>query len=211
MARTSRKRSSTINRIRYYNRQVGSEHRVGISKKLSTKEINQLERDIKTRVFFKRADLNIDAHNVKSSTVVKVKKLSQAFNKQDTKEFQKQFKSITRTNKENIERANRILSEGEGLGSIDFTTETLNSEPQNINDMELILNASTNDNFGLEVLQEELDNLNQNKTVKELGNVQIGGVQELSKKAKQYLINIQQSPKILDTVDRDEFEIIGDE
>ena len=143
-------------------------------------KLNQLERNIKATTYFQRADLDIKAKGVDKGTVQKVKKLSSAFQNKDTDQFQKQLDRIVKGNTENIDRTKRILNEGKGIGSVDYTIDTLDGNNQNIDDATILLKASVNEEFGLEVISDELEQLNSMKSVKDLGGVKRGEMSELS-------------------------------
>ena len=204
----SRKRSSTINRIRYYNKQVDSSQRVRINKNLSTRQLNQLERDVKTTTYLKRADLDVTAKNVDAKNVDKFKRLSQAYNRQDTKAYESELISLRRSNKGKIKTIQDNLSKVDDIGAVDFTIETLKGKPKNNIDVEILAGAIAKDDFAISVMQGEVDKLEKLQGVQEVGGVNIDTLKTLTKRAKQYIVNITQSPKIALDVSKDEFDLV---
>lgn len=207
MAR-KRSKQSTIYRIQYYNKQLDKQNRVSVSKKLSVKELNQLERDVKSTVFLRRADIEVDAKNVDRKNVERFRQLSLARKRQDTETFQKELNKLRRGNKQRLENIKSGLADVGDIGRVEFVAETLTETPQNETDIDIIIGAIADEDFSAKLLIEEVKKLNEEKGVKDIGGVTLDNIRELDSRAKQYIKNIMQSPKIMTTVAEDEAIII---
>jgi hypothetical protein len=206
----SRKRSSTINRIRYYNNQVDKQNRVRLNKTLSIKQLNQLERDIKTTTYLGRLEVEGKAVNVEARNVPKIKRLSQAFQRKDTDAFEKEINKIFDSNKRRFETVRAGVKDVKGIGVIDFTIEGIKERPKSLQDVETVLNVIVNEDFVTDILEDEIVKLNEQKGVQEIGEVDRGNIGQLGKRARQWLINVRQSPKLLSelSIAEDDFDLV---